>query len=418
MKRSEIKAQFKNHKSDLFYIIASIVAPFIGMLSSVVSARYVEPADLGAINRLLVILSYTSFLQLGVHNGLNRNIAYYRARKEEDKVQSMVDTSYFMTIVLSLILVAFGIGIAIYCYFASVEKITFYASLLLCVLLGFQLLSQHFDVTFRSGQEFKELGKIKWKESFFSIVCLILPALFSSVGYMISYGSKVFFGCLLRNSKCPFHFRHTQNWANYVELIKVGAPMMITGFVWGIFMVADVTFLSMFYSNEEVGLYNIATLCITAIMVIPNALNTLLYPKAAIIYGSTGERRYLRQYWLKSLGVFSIVMIPISVFAAFILPCFVDFFMPKYVGGIKCGQIALLSGVAFVSFGPSVIFGTIRKNWGILIILVVLYCLYWATLLLIREYYILSIESVAGIKLLFLFLYAVGVLILSYHHVR
>lgn len=71
---------YSNHKSDFLYIIASIVSPIVGMISSVVSARFVLPAELGTINKVLIILSYTSFCQLGVYNGLNRNIAYYKAK--------------------------------------------------------------------------------------------------------------------------------------------------------------------------------------------------------------------------------------------------------------------------------------------------------------------------------------------------
>ena len=123
---------------------------------------------------------------------------------------------------------------------------------------------------------------IKLKDSAIAIASLIFPYLCGVIGYMLSYGLKVFISFILRKRHSPYAYEHKESRTSYWELLKVGFPIMIAGYLWSIFMVADVTFLSMFYSNVEVGLYNIATLSTTAIMVIPNALNTLLYGKFSI----------------------------------------------------------------------------------------------------------------------------------------
>lgn len=409
---------YSNHKSDFLYIIASIVSPIVGMISSVVSARFVLPAELGTINKVLIILSYTSFCQLGVYNGLNRNIAYYKAKNQPAIVQTMVDTSYYMTRKISFLLLLVSIGLIVYNFVFVNNPISIWASVLLCVLAFLQNFNTHFEVTYRSGQEFKKLGIIKLKDSAIAIACLIFPYLCGVIGYMLSYGLKVFISFILRKRHSPYAYEHKESRTSYWELLKVGFPIMIAGYLWSIFMVADVTFLSMFYSNVEVGLYNIATLSTTAIMVIPNALNTLLYPKASAIFAKTDKPSSLRPFCIKSICAFALVLTPIVLLGYFLLPYFVEIFMPNYIGGVKVGQIAILSGLTFIYAGPSVVFGTLKKNIPSLLMISSILLLYWLLLLLLHYNSRLTMEKIAYLKLTFLSLYSISTIGVAFYLMR
>ena len=106
-----MKNIFKGRKNESIYLISSILYPIIGMINTIIASRYIDPSEMGVINKYLLISTYTSFLQLGVYNGLNRNIAYYKAKGDMQLVQSMVDTSFLVGKIISLINVLLSLSL-------------------------------------------------------------------------------------------------------------------------------------------------------------------------------------------------------------------------------------------------------------------------------------------------------------------
>ena len=104
------------------------------------------------------------------------------------------------------------------------------------------------------------------------------------------------------------------------------------------FVIADRTYIATHMSPEAMGLYTIAGYCISLFMVLPIALNTLLYPKAAAKYGETGDKRALLPFWRKSLLLFSAVLVPLVVVAYFVIPWAVEVFLPNYEDGIEAAR--------------------------------------------------------------------------------
>lgn len=78
-----IKEYYQRYRGEIVYLFSSVVAPVISILGSIVASIFINPTDMGIICNCLLIGTYASFLQLGVFNGLNRNIAYYKAQKKE-----------------------------------------------------------------------------------------------------------------------------------------------------------------------------------------------------------------------------------------------------------------------------------------------------------------------------------------------
>lgn len=408
--------QISAYKNEIVYSLASVISPVITMLSALVACRYIDPSDMGVMQGALLFVTYSTFLPLGVYNGLNRNIAYYKAKDNQEKVQSMVDTSFFVSyIVLSICSIA-GLINLIWNLFCG-DKIHIYAALLLFLSLIAGNFSTHYEVTYRSGQEFKRLASIKNKETLCTFVLMFLPILIQSLGYVISHSAKVLWGLVLRIKDSPYSYCKTQSWESYKELIRVGFPLMVGTYLWSLMAVADQSYIAVHMPSEQLGLYNIARQCTTVMMVVPTALSTLLYPKAAGIYGKNDTAQSLQKYWLKSLGLLSGVLIPIVVLSYLLLPFFVELVMPKYIGGIGAGRIAILTGLTYIYMGPSVIYGTIRKNIINIILIGLMVCLFWTLTSLFPAYYN-SIESIAWLRFFLFFAYMLFTLCITFNYTR
>lgn len=406
---------FKRYQGEAKYIFSSIIAPVVSMIGSVVASMFIDPTDMGIITNTVLIATYVNFLQLGVFNGLNRNIAYYKAKRNFVIVQESVNTSHFIALLVS------GVGLIIgVCYGLHIKDhglIYLLSVVLLVSNLIFSPLTTHYETTYRSGQEFERLANIKFKESLLYSIVIFLPALLGAIGKIISDSIKSIFGYFLRKNDAPIKATGTGSMACYKNLVYTGFPMLIGGYLWSVFQVADQTCISLRFGVEELGMYTLSRYCIIAFMMIPSAINSVLYPKASTTFGQTGDVNSLLTFWKKSILMYLVVIIPTVILLYFIAPLLVPIFLPKYVDGIECMKINLIACASFIYMGPSVIFGTIKKNFAY--ILLISFCLggFWLLALLLPEIFNTP-ARIAWLRLAFSYLLSIGAIVISYLYIR
>ena len=95
--------------------------------------------------------------------------------------------------------------------------------------------------------------------------------------------------------------------------------------------------------------------------------------------------------------LFLVILVPIIVIALFAMPPLVKIFMPKYVDGINAGKIAILTTITYVSGGPSVIFGTLKKNGVYTVAVTSCLAIFWSVTTIWHDLF-QTIESVAILR--------------------
>lgn len=387
------------------------------MLTGIVATAFIEPSDMGVIQSVLLIQVYISFLHLGVFNGLNRNLAYYKAQGNKEMVQDMVNTTYSVSYVVALI--GALISGVIFIYYLIIGKTLVYllSVLLLGFLLVFSPLTNAIETTYRSGQEFKRLGTIKNIESTLYAVFTIFPVLLGYIGKIISDSLKCVVGFLMRFHKRPYVKTGIGSKSSLNDLIKTGFPILVSGYVWTVFTACDRTFIASHLGMEQMGLYAISNYVMTAVMAVPTAVNTLLYPKAAARYGASGDKSSLLGFWKKSLLLYTLMLVPLCVVLYFSLPFLIETFMPKYEGGIRAAQFSLLTCMTFIYRGPGVIFGTLKRNTLYIILLALSIACFWGATWLFGDY-MTSIESVSLLRFVISFVQMIIIIIVTYKYIK
>lgn len=407
----------KHYWGELVYVFSNTYSLALSMIASIVATAFIEPEDMGVIQATMLIQPYLGFLHFGVFNGLNRNLAFYKARNENDRVQDMVNTTYSVSYVVALLGLIISLGIIVYYIISSKSAVYFFAGILLLTHLAFNPLASAIETTYRSGQEFKRLGKIKNIESSMYAVLSALPIFLGYLGKIIADTFKNVVGYFLRAHRPPYRRTGTGSKDSLRLLVMTGFPMLISGYVWAVFVSCDQTFIATQMTTRDVGLYALSRYVITAVMVVPNAVNALLYPKAAANYGRTNDIHSLKQFWKKSIYIYILILVPVCLALYLLLPYMVTAFMPKYVDGIKAAQYSLLTCLTFISFGPSVLFGTLRRNTFYIIMLVCSIALFWGVSLAFKEVFS-SIESLALLRFVISLIQMVLILIVTYRFVE
>lgn len=403
----------KAYKGEAIFTVANIIQSAASMLMSVIAAAFIDPVDFGIYHSVSLILIYASFMHLGIFNGLNRNLAYYKAQGNMEIMQKCIDTSHTVSVFVASISGMVGIGVLLYFIICGFSAVYICSAIALLVMLICQPLSNHLECTFRSGQQFGILGNIKNIQSGVFTVLSFLPYFFGLFGKVFADISSRIVALFLLEKNKPYPHQSRGDWQTWKDLFFAGAPLLLGGYIWQIFVVSDRTYIATHLSSEDMGLYTLAGYCISIFAVLPAALNTLLYPKAAAHYGQSGNKRDLLSFWRKSIILFSAVLIPLALVAYFVIPWGVNLFLPKYEEGIEVARISLLTCLTFVSMGPSVIFGTLKKNKGYIIVVLACWGAFWLTTTLFPQYFT-TIESVALLRFALSFILMIYTILQTY----
>lgn len=402
--------KLKNYKGEANFAASNIITSCVSMATGIIAAAFVEPEELGVIQTVLLVFTYASFFHLGVFNGLNRNLAFYKAKGDLKTMQDEINTSYTVSYIVALVSGLLGIGVFLFYLLKGYSSIYLFSCILLIANLVFTPLITNIEATYKSGQEFGRLGNIKNIQSFVFLLFSFLPALIGALGRIIAGSINLVAGYLLRVKNPPYKRTGKGSFEALKDLLYTGFPILLSGYVWGVISVMDKTYIASAMTSREVGLYTVAGYCVTLFMMIPSSISALLYPKAAAIYGATGKKEELVDFWGKSLLLMLVVIAPIVVAAYFLLPPIVSWIMPKYVEGVKAAQITLLTCMTFIYFGPSSIFGTLKKNVLYIIIQVILLVLFWIIVVFFKSYFT-TLESVAWLRFVLSFIQMIFVIV-------
>jgi O-antigen/teichoic acid export membrane protein len=409
----KIKEAQRKYAGELWYTASRYFHPFVGLVTSAIAATFIVPQDMGLLQSLMLIAPYFSFLQLGVINGLNRNIAFYKAQGEHVKVQSMVNTSFVVCLVISVFGFLVGLSVLGYALAQKMPVPVVWGGGVLMVTLTFTPLALHCDTTYRSGQEFRSLGIIGFIEDGIGILTGLLPIILGYAGKALSDMARAIVLFVLRWRSQPIPASFDFSFRDYRTLVKIGFPLMVGGYFLELFNVADQTLIALKLGAEPLGHYTLSRLLLMAIVILPASLSVLLYPRASAAYGRTKSNRGLRRFFWIALCLNIAVLVPVCIGLFFLIEPVTLWVLPRYAPGISAAKINILTCLTLVSNGPSIIEGVVKRPYPTLIATIVALGGMWGV-----GFWLLNngsgIETVAWLR--FFFALMLGIFKLGYSY--
>lgn len=401
----------KNNLGELWYLLSSLVIPAVGFLTSFLVARFVSPEENGIIESYFLILPYFGFIQLGVFNGLNRNIAFYKAKGELSKVNLQVGTSLYVSRFVSILSFIIVLGY-LYVNQKTYTLLDYLAIFGVLLISFFTPIALHIDTTFRSGQDFKKLGTLRFYEA--GVQLLLTPLLFFLRGYgkVIIQVVKVLTGALLRIKHSPYNVKPHFDLSSYKDLLKVGFPLLFGGYIFTLYTISDQSIISIKLGPTALGYYFLSKLIITTMLIVPSSLTAIFYPKASATFGSSGNKSSLRIFFWKALFINILVLSPLALILYINIDFVVFNYLPKYISGIEAAKINIITGLSFISIGPGVIIGVLKKNTFYIFLVSTCLLIMWFINFFVK---IDSIEQVAYFRCVTSFFLAIGTIVYSFY---
>lgn len=350
-------------RGDTLHFTATVVSPIIGLIASLVAAKFLLPAELGGIQSVMLLAGYLAYLDLGVTSGLFRNIPLYVGRGESARVQPLVDASWMVTKLVAFVGLGVAAGVMAWSFAVRRDPLMGWASLGLAAYLVAAPFDTFFTILFRGMQQFHLLGRrLHWK-NMVQAVTTVFPALWGPGGLIAKNILLPIAGACLLRPGLPFNLGRAGRWADALHLSKVGLPILGVNLLTSFLMVADRSVVAVFLGTEAVGHYALATLILAGLPVLPAALGAILYPRAAHDFGRAGSSRALRKFFWVSFLFNLGVMIPASLLCYWLLGPLTRRFLPEYTSGIPAAELTALGSVFLLYVGQANILVVVRRNF-------------------------------------------------------
>jgi O-antigen/teichoic acid export membrane protein len=349
-----------NKPSERKASLPAIIAIFAGgnlinmglrLVGGVLTARFAPPAVLGFFYGISLVLGYAPFAQLGILNGLNRELPYYIGRDDRQRAHELASAAQCWALGLG------GMGaialVALALWYASTGRLDLTAGWIANAFgLLFLFYSQmYLQITFRTSGDFARLSIINVVQSSAALLFVSLVWLYGFYGLCLRSVCVGFVGAALLWKFRPLRVKPHWNKQHIRHLFKIGAPIFIVGQIYSWWIVLDSTLVLKYTGVKGFGLYQLAIMADQAIGILPLAVSQIVYPKMAEEYGRSGSLKNIILIAVKPILVTVVVLVPVVIVGWLALPLLVEWLLPKYVDGISAARWSMLSAAA-MAFAP------------------------------------------------------------------
>lgn len=340
--------------------LSSVVTLFIGFILSVVIARWLGANDLGLYRMTLTIYGIVTLVAtFGIPSALIKYIAEYK--EDEEKLNQITSCGFINAVIIGLIA-----AIAIFFFaplLAGIFKMPELSTLLKITAIAFPFASLYSS---QSGlltglRKMKHYAVLMAGHSVLMCILIVSLVLFgfgvegAISGFVISVIGTFFIGSILSKKFFKLNLRNPIQ--NTKKILSFGGKMFSARAIGQINYHADIILIGYFLTATQVGYYAVAIALSRFFWIIPNSIQTIVYP-AASEYWSTNNHAALQKMIDKSMKYTACILIPVGLGVGFFAQ---DIIVTLYGGEFIHAVLPLL-----ILIVGTVIFGIIKSIGGTL----------------------------------------------------
>ncbi len=368
----------------------NIVSVMVGVISVALQGRLVMPDVLGLFTKVGLVILYIPLLQLGVGNGLNRELPYFIGKGEHQRVRDLAAAAQAWAIVVSAV-VGLAMLLVAGWYFIHGNMQLSFGWVTNAILAFFVFYGQYYlQITFRTGHDFARLAMANVVQNVLALVLLVLVIPFAFYGLCLRIVLACGGATVLLYYWRPVRVGPQWNSRHLKHLLSVGAPIFGVGLLYSWWAACNLTIVSMLTDDYQTGLYKQVINVALPLELLTAAVAQVIYPRMSEQYGRTGKVEGLLRMTVKPVALAALGMIPLIAVALWLVDPAVRLIMPRYVDAVPAMRWALL--VPFIgSFAPvNLMFNVVRRQDLYVVAIVTgaithVGCLLWLIHDLVRE---------------------------------
>jgi lipopolysaccharide exporter len=315
--------KYINHtvKQTIILSASNVATRFMGMVFYIILARSLSVSDYGLFRYLLTIASMYAILFIGIPTALTKFLG--------DKDSSPDRKTEYLSNSLFLSIFAFVILTAVVYLFAS------YKIALLLFIFAY-MVDQYYIGFARGILDYLKLNGFKLLENVLQLSILIGAYL---IYKEISFNISVIFYCLSGILSVavfeiirPNHkVKLKVSIIRIKEIVRYAGPVTFGAVGWTLLFGISSVYIENFYGTEQIGYFSVGLTLMQIFSFFPDAIFTILMPKAAGLTDRRKIQRPLRLAVLACLASSIIILIPLYLFRVQIITIL---FSAKYLPSV------------------------------------------------------------------------------------
>ncbi len=357
--------------NSIIALVFTFIAGFLGYAFRVLLAHKLTVADYGLFYAIFSFLGFfIVFIDLGLTQSLARTIIEFRVKKKFDAIKSVLLSSFFLQISLSIIIATIFLVLTLFTpvitnYFKTQNPVFFILMLIWFVTLPVDLIIQSFLNGFQRIRLLSAIIAIKATMIFcFTFILFYLgwDLMAPFLSYAICNISLLIllFPVLLSTFPNFLYIPYVWNYKILRKIIIYGAFLAFAGLAWSVVTYTDSMMILLFRDTTEVGLYQAALPLAAILTFFINALNTVVYPLFSRLNAEKNNEKIVQGASLLYKYIF-VGMIPLA-FVMFSFPeIIIDLlFGTKFIGAVNALRILAIGTIFFslASFNITVLLAT------------------------------------------------------------
>jgi O-antigen/teichoic acid export membrane protein len=364
-----IKKFDKHSTSSMIIYLGSsqMISNVVRIISGILVARFVLPQMLGTFNGMGIIIGYLPILQLGVMNGLNRELPYCFGKGEIDKAKRYASVAQFWEVALSSL--AFTVLTLISFYYLFQAQYLFAAGFFAYGLSAiYHYYGQNYlQILFRTNHDFNKLSNISLIIAFFSLITVVLVWKWQFYGLCLRSIILIAVEMYFLWKWKPLYVLPTWDFQVMKEIVIIGMPIFIVGIVFALWTTLQNTLVLKMGGAEQFGFFALAVMIENSMAIVEHSVAQVIYPKMAYEYGSGKGVNDLMKISFKPILYVFIFLIPSVLIAWYILPFAIELLLPKYMSGIEAARWTMLLLLIAIWGVNNNIFNVVKKQKDFLI---------------------------------------------------
>lgn len=360
--------------------MGNIATSLISMVTGILVARWTVPHDMGVWNAALLVTIYSPTLQLGIFNGLNRELPYLIGTGNQGRALKMAAAAYAWSWLLVGISAVFGV-IATFWLWTAGKTVMASIALAVAAIVACSWPTLYFTTTYRTHDDFGRLARNTVAVAAVGALLVALVWHYHFSGLLLRASLLAVLGVVALYYHRPMPLKPQWGTEELLHLAKIGLPIWLVGQLGTFFMSLDR--LMLVKSTDVLGYFTIAIQVATFVRMIPMAFSNVLYPQMAHRYGESHSAMDIWRVAARGAMAASCVGLVAGICGWLLLPVFVRAVLPRYIPGIRAAQCSAFLGFAMALYVFDNVYNVIRRqhlyivNWcaGCLTFTVAWYCL-------------------------------------------
>ena len=338
--RASESLSVKRYGSLIRFTSSSVFLQGVRVACNLAVLAWVEPKAIGLWQSLVLIETYSTILQGGVLNGLNRELPFSFGRGDKAAAEVLAGTAERCAVIgvsccLLLVLGVPGLGKA--------DNVS-WGLLIVLVSSAAGIYRNYLGATYRAAGSFDTLARIQIAEALLAVLSLPLVLGFGYWGLAGRYAILRLAGVTLNYILRPLRTVGDFDWQSLGILLKSGIPVFVFGYLIGVAGTFPRLVLLDYGGVQWVGVFAPAAAVIGGLRTVPVALSRFVYPQMSFRLGQTNDRSVLWPIAWKT-AIFSLFFaVPVIVVLLAFIPVAIRYAFPEYSDSVPAIRWALVAG--------------------------------------------------------------------------